>query len=358
MKLLDKLILGFTFFFTTLLLISYATPFFHPNSIPILPFFGLMYPIWVLCCVLLTIIGFIRKIPFRFVSLFILMVGFSFHFRLISINPFPPQTQVNSIKLITYNVRLFGVYDESPMEHRSQIFNLVRSEMPEIACFQEYYRQDKPTNFETYDSIIRILNAMDYHERSAHNENGRRNFGIAIFSKYPMIARGDVIFDSQGTMDFNYCIFADIVAHQDTFRIYNVHLQSIRLTEPGTENTDGVLGLMETGISKLKIAYSKRADQARKVIEHMENSPYPVVVCGDFNDTPMSYTYHQFYKKMTDGFREASWGIGSTYMGRIPAGRIDYVFHTDEVACSEFKVHNVHCSDHRPITCRLNFIKK
>ena len=277
--------------------------------------------------------------------------------RLIAFSIFNNETSENSIKLLSYNVRLFGVYDDTTTESRDNIFNLIRSEQPDVACFQEYYRQDKPTTFETYDSIRTILNSIDYHERSAHNERGNRNFGIAIFSKYPMIARGDVMFESQGTMDFNYCIFADVVCKKDTVRIYNVHLQSIRLSEPGNKESSGTLSLLKTGIKKMNSAYVKRADQARKVIEHMESSPYPIVVCGDFNDTPMSYTYHQFYKKMTDGFRESSVGIGATYIGRIPAGRIDYVFHTDELSCSNFNVHKVRFSDHRPITCTINFSK-
>lgn len=355
MNFLDKLIQVLLWFFSGILFVSYATPFFHPDSIAWLPFMGLLYPIWVFGALAITIVAFVRKIPFRFVGVFILFIGFSFHFRLIAVSIIPSETTEDSIKLLTYNVRLFGLYDDSTTNSRDQIFQLIRREDPGIACFQEYYRQDKPTNFETYDSIRRIMEAMDYHERSAHNEYGRKNFGIAIFSKYPMIARGDVMFDSQGTMDFNYCIFADIVANGDTVRVYNVHLQSIRLAEPGNNQQHGFLSILKSGIRKMNSAYSKRANQARKVIEHMESSPYPVVVCGDFNDTPMSYTYHQFYKKMTDGFREASWGIGATYIGRIPAGRIDYIFHTDELYCSDFNVHRVRYSDHRPITCHINF---
>ena len=355
MSIIDSILRLLVWFFSIILLVSYASPFFHPESISWLPFMGLMYPIWVFGAITVTIFAFIRKIPFRYVGVFVLLIGMSFHLRLIAINILHDEPPADSIKLLTYNVRLFGLYDDSTTESRDQIFKLIQQEQPTIACFQEYYRQDKPTNFETYDSIRRIMEALDYHERSAHNENGRRNFGIAIFSKYPMIARGDVMFDSQGTMDFNYCIFADIVANNDTIRIYNVHLQSIRLSEPGKDQKSGILPTLLTGINKMNIAYAKRANQARKVIEHMESSPYPVVVCGDFNDTPMSYTYHQFYKKMTDGFREASWGIGATYIGRIPAGRIDYIFHTDELYCTDFNVHNVRYSDHRPITCHLNF---
>lgn len=357
MKWFDRILAIALWISSAMLLISYASPFFHPDSIQWLPYFGLLYPIWVFACVFITGLAFLRKIPFKFIGVFVISIGFSFHIRLIAFNFTENHTSKDSIRLLTYNVRLFGLYDDSTFESRNQIFNLIRKEEPDVACFQEYYRQDKPTSFETYDSIRTIMRSIDYHERSAHNERGKRNFGIAIFSKYPMIARGDVMFENQSTLDFNYCVFADIVFKKDTFRIYNVHLQSIRLNEPGKSQEQGRLALLKTGIKKMNSAYVKRADQARKVIEHMESSPYPIVVCGDFNDTPMSYTYHQFYKKMTDGFREASFGLGATYIGRIPAGRIDYVFHTDELFCSNFIVHNVSFSDHRPISCNLNFAR-
>jgi endonuclease/exonuclease/phosphatase family metal-dependent hydrolase len=90
------------------------------------------------------------------------------------------------------------------------------------------------------------------------------------------------------------------------------------------------------------LAYLKQLEQTK-----------PVLVCGDFNDTPMSYTYNQFQNKLTDGFREASWGLGSTYNGRIPAGRIDYIFRSEGIECSDFKIFQNNFSDHKPIRCRI-----
>jgi endonuclease/exonuclease/phosphatase family metal-dependent hydrolase len=335
------------------LVFGYCAPYFHPDTVPFLPFFGLSYPIWVLVVILFTFFWFFKKSNWKYICLILLVIGIKFHLRLVGLSFFQGSPAKNSIYIMSYNVRLFGLYDDSTTASRDHIFQFLRAEQPDVACFQEYYRQDKPTEFETFDSIKTILKSVDYHERSAHNENGRRNFGIAIFSKYPMIARGDVIFESQSMMDFNYCIFADIVAHSDTFRIYNVHLQSIRLSETGEKTDLGRIEKLRVGFRKMQTASSKRADQARKVIEHMESSPYPVLVCGDFNDTPMSYTYNQFQNKLTDGFREASWGLGSTYNGRIPAGRIDYIFRSEGIECSDFKIFQNNFSDHKPIRCRI-----
>jgi endonuclease/exonuclease/phosphatase family metal-dependent hydrolase len=99
--------------------------------------------------------------------------------------------------------------------------------------------------------------------------------------------------------------------------------------------------------------FPKRAYQAQRVMEHVETSPYPVIVCGDFNDTPLSYTYNQFNKSLIDAFRNCSSGIGPTYIGRVPAGRIDYIFHSKSLNSMEFKIQEGEYSDHRAVSCRI-----
>jgi len=340
--------------FSALLLTSLGAPYFHPKTIPFLPFIGLLFPIWTLLTLILTLGLYFKKNRFYYWGIFMLLVCSSFLIKIVGLTFFEFSSPKSPIKLMSYNVRLFGLYDDSTTETRDKIFQFIRTENPDIAFFQEYYRQDKPTKFVTYDSISAILKSKDYHERSAHNNKGHRNFGVSIFSRFPMIARGDVMFESQGLMDFNFCIFADIVANHDTFRVYNVHLQSIRLSEPGNKSVQpGFFSNLRIGMRKMRIAYEKRADQARKVLEHMESSPYPVILCGDFNDTPISYTYEQFNKSLSDAFLASSWGLGSTYIGKIPAGRIDYIFHSESISSYKFKVHNVSYSDHRPITCQI-----
>jgi endonuclease/exonuclease/phosphatase family metal-dependent hydrolase len=186
---------------------------------------------------------------------------------------------------------------------------------------------------------------------------------VAILSKYPVIAKGDVIFETQGEKDFNYCIFVDVVKNQDKFRIYNVHLQSIKLQQDdysefnGSEKETQKPNVLRLMIDKLRVAYPKRAEQARTVVEHMKNSPYAIVVCGDFNDTPLSYAYNQFDRLLVDAFRNTSFGIGSTYVGRIPAGRIDYIFHSNELNSANFTIQDVPQSDHRAISCSIYFKK-
>jgi endonuclease/exonuclease/phosphatase family metal-dependent hydrolase len=290
-------------------------------------------------------------------------MGGSLHFRSFSITFYEDEPGKNKLKVTSYNVRLFDIYNpnfESALSRRNQIFEFLRKNDADIICLQEYYRQEKPTKFETLDSLFSIVgNSKFYHERTAFNRHANQNFGIAMFSKYEIIAKGDVRFHTQGKDDFNYCIYADIVKEKDTFRIYNVHLQSIRLSNA----YDGDAKLAEQidekktmfGVyNKLKVAFLDRADQARTVIEHVNSSPYSTIVCGDFNDTPMSYTYNIFNRKLIDAFRNTSSGIGSTYIGKIPAGRIDYIFHSADLKSNKFEIQQEELSDHRAISCIIS----
>lgn len=290
-------------------------------------------------------------------------MGGKLHFRMLAFTFTDSKKLKTELKILSYNVRLFDVYNpnlEDGLTTRNQIFQFLRSESPDVVCFQEFYSQDKPTRFETMDSLFNIMGTHIYHQRSAYKRIARQNFGIAMFSKYPMIAQGDVMFETQGAQDFNYCIYADIVKDLDTFRIYNVHLQSIKLQSDyySQQNGDPTNNLTEESAikliyRKLQSAYVKRADQARRVVNHIQTSPYPTIVCGDFNDTPMSYTYNQFNRNLIDAFRNTSFGIGATYAGKMPAGRIDYIFHTPDLESYDFKIQDQILSDHRAITCKI-----
>lgn len=348
------------------LLLAYLCPFVHPASFWPLPFFGLAYPVIMIFTFLFLIYWGIRKSRWFFLVLIVILIGGKLHFRTISM-PFglealPTDSETETLKLLSYNVRLFDLYnyEENKYANRNAIFNFLQEKDADVVCFQEFYQQDRPTVFPTRDTLITLLNAKYYHERYSHKLSGRQNFGIAMFSKYPMIARGDVIFEDLENKDNNYCIYADIVKGKDTLRIYNVHLQSIKFQKDdyalfGNQNmTAGEQkSTFRLLLDKLRIAYPKRADQAKKVVEHMEQSPYPVLVCGDFNDTPMSYSYNTFVSRYTDAFRNSSSGLGITYAGKVPAGRIDYIFHSKEIHSSNFQVQKAVFSDHRAISCEV-----
>lgn len=348
------------------LILSYLCPFVHPSSFRFIPFFGLAYPIIIISALIFLVFWAFMRSRWFFIVLGVIALGGTLHFRTLSITIDEPKPQKDAEvwKIMSYNVRLFDVYNPSLEERnrsRNAIIAYVHKVDPDIICFQEFYHQDKPTAFSTRDTLMELGNYDYYHERYSHKFTGRQNFGICMLSKYPIIAKGDVMFPNYAKSD-NYCIFADITKGKDTFRVYNIHLQSIKLQQDdyavfGDEKQQQQAGAEKSTIrlliEKLQIAYPNRAEQALRVTEHLNSSPYPIIICGDFNDTPLSYVYHCFNKELTDAYRETSSGIGVTYAGKIPAGRIDYIFHTDDLAARNFVIQQDAASDHYAISCEI-----
>lgn len=346
------------------LLLAYLAPYVRPQTIRILPFFGLTYPIFICLALVLLIYWAFARSRWFFYILVAILFGGNLHFRTLSIDfsDDKPETEDASWSVMSYNVRLFDVYNSSTTDRnksRDSIVSYIQRINPDVVCFQEFFHQDKPSAFSTRDTLIDLMDYKYYHERYSHRIRNRQNFGICMLSKYPIIAKGDVMFENFKTTD-NYCIYADVVKGSDTIRFYDIHLQSIKLQQEDYElfgeknkQAGGKKSTVRLLIDKLRIAYPARAEQAERVVEHMKTSPYPVVVCGDFNDTPMSYVYNQFNTDLVDSYRETTTGIGVTYVGRVPAGRIDYIFHSGDLGAYDFGIQTAAFSDHRAVHCKI-----
>lgn len=346
----------------TSLIFAYLAPFVHPKTVSWLPFFGLGYGIIISFNLLLLVLWTFLRSRWAFLFLGIIALGGKLHFRTFAFGSQSESVPGTSFHIMSYNVRLFDLYNtinNKSQETKHSIFRYLKEKDPDIVCFQEFYHQDPPTNFVTKDSLLLLLKTKDYHERYAHKMYGRQNFGIAMFSKYPMIEKGFVNFPNQDS-SYNYCIYADIIKNNDTCRVYNIHLQSIRLQKDDyalfnaeeqsvAEQSSNSFKLVQ----KIRRAYPLRATQAALIVEHIDRSPYPVIVCGDFNDTPLSYTYNLFASRLTDAFRQTSKGLGITYAGRIPVGRIDYIFHTPTLRSHQFHLQTEPLSDHYAIDCQI-----
>ncbi|MEJ6505824.1 MAG: endonuclease/exonuclease/phosphatase family protein [Crocinitomicaceae bacterium] len=349
-------------FFGTCLIISYFTPFINPTDCTMLPFFGLAFPVLLFINTVLFIVWLSKRDSWLWLPAVILVIGIPFQMKIFSVSIVTNEAPkgASQWKVMSYNVHLFDLYNpdfRAALKTRDLIFNFIRKEAPDVLCLQEYYKQKKPTKFNTLDSIKSIMDSDLYHEKGISLSKSRQNFGVAIFSKYPIINRGDVEHQTADNNSNNYCIYVDLVKGTDTIRFYNVHLQSIKLEANVYKNTSKKKGKndpsksLKRGFQKLKSAFSIRAKQSEAVSKHIKTSPYPVIVTGDFNDTPMSYTYHKFEYQLTDAFLNTSSGFGATYIGLLPAGRIDYIFHSKELNSSNFKIQEAELSDHRAISC-------
>lgn len=355
MKKLVRIILYSLFVLLVLLLIlSYASVYISPQKIWVLAFFGLAYPYILIANIIILIIILLRKKwKLAAVSGIFILIGYNHFSNYVNFTLFNNTPPENSIQVLSYNVRYFDLYNWTDnIKTRNKIIDYLKEKDADILCFQEFYT-DREKEFATTDDLIKILSAKNYYDRYTATAYQRHSFGIATFTKYPIANKGMVnLPDSE-----NICIYTDLVVDQDTIRVYNCHLESIRFGEEHYKFIDELqFDINERQIegarslaNKMKQAYMKRAEQAEIIAEHIQESPFPVILCGDFNDTPVSYTYHTISNGLYDAFAESGVGFAKSYAGELPALRIDYILHSKEFNSYGFDHGTEPLSDHFPV---------
>jgi len=361
-KLLSRLLFLVNCGFAFALLASYTATWISPIDFWPLAFFGISYPFILLGNVLFLVFWLWRgKRKNALISSLSFLIGLAFFFDFFQISLFDGAEDENNtqIKVMSYNVRLFDFYNFTENKNtRNEIIAELQEVDPDIMCFQEFYHTDQVGRFTTRDTIVPLLRTKNVHEHYTHEMRGKQYFGVVTMSSYPMINKGNIPFENDPN---NFCIFSDLKIGNDTLRVYNTHLASIRFGHDDYSFVDQISqgngGNLKSGsrqiAARLKRAFVKRAHQVHKIMEHVKASPYPVLLCGDFNDTPISYCYAQFDDVLTDAFTKSGNGTGATYIGKFPSFRIDYIFHDPKLNSYDFEVREAKLSDHHAIQCTL-----
>lgn len=273
-----------------------------------------------------------------------------------------PAPAAQSLTVMSYNVSQFGLYREKDSKYNRQaMFALIKKQEPDIACFQDFYTSERKNDFNNREDISREMKMPFRFFSSDFNRNGMQHWGSIIFSKYPIIA-SDKVKMSMGPLSESL-IYADIVKDDDTIRIVNMHLESYRFNEKDYTDIRKIKNQEDTGlvatkniIQKMREAYIRRSQQADIVGNFIRQSPYPVIVCGDFNDTPASYTYFTIKGNLQDAFLNKGWGVGRTFNGIAPTLRIDYVFASTDFKVNSFRRIISDLSDHYPVIANLSLV--
>jgi endonuclease/exonuclease/phosphatase family metal-dependent hydrolase len=248
-------------------------------------------------------------------------------------------------------VRLFNFFEKESAGSEGRIIEFLKNQKPDLVCLQEFFVNGIPAKKEA--EIIKNLGGKYYSHMKLTGRGKNRYYGIITLSRYPIVRKGEIIHPASSSLS----IFTDIVIDRDTFRIFNNHLQSFRskaiersfleeITGPGE---DVAFNQVKSISSSLRKGFIQRALQASAVKLKIDESPYPVIVSGDFNDTPVSYSYRKMRKGLNDSFVISGYGAGFTYKGKYPANRIDYILFDNALESRGFDVFRVKYSDHYPV---------
>ena len=332
------------------LLLAYLSIYVNPATTALPALFGLAYPYIAAANIVMVLIWLVLRRWYALLSAIAIAVGFGYIHNFIRFTNQGTEEH-HDLKLMSYNIRLFNIYEESEKNTHRKMLQLLMKEDPGILCLQEYFVKGAPAAGER--KLKEALGGKLYTHFKLVKSGSASHYGIATITRYPILYRGDVVHPGSSSLT----IFTDVIVDTDTFRIYNNHLQSFRLRRVEGNLLSELAGEVQgrsmdniTGIYRsLTQGFASRALQVDRVRRHIETSPYPVIVTGDFNDTPISYTYRTMRRGLKDAFVEAGYGAGFTYKGKYPPNRIDYILYNEEFHCNDFDIVKARYSDHYPI---------
>ena len=327
-----------------------VSPAWVPWLAPAAYVYGLAYP-------LLAVGTVWRLTSFRWLKslgpLAVLLLTWPSFSHVFSVGLSKPDVAVSedSFEVTTFNVRRLDEFEWLDGDQTREDIATWLAEQPDgIWCFQEFPKRGKATLRSAGFSWLKPRRRLFTWPREA---------GPALASSYPVKDWTTYMFEDEGA-GRGRVLQADVETPAGMVRVFNVHLQSLHFdhadydaVEEGPSREEGarLWGLI-TNASKA------RALQAQELVRRMEESPYPVIVAGDFNDTPMSYAMHALRgSRVEDTFVAASWGPGGTHLGAIPGLRIDGILADTTLQCVSHDTHRVELSDHRPVTAVLQAIR-
>jgi endonuclease/exonuclease/phosphatase family metal-dependent hydrolase len=333
------------------------------HQIWFLSFLGLGFP-YLLITNFLFFIGWIFAKKWWFlISFFSILINFKNIKSSVAFHTNIDQTNVSDcIKVMSFNVRVFDLYEyDENKNNLNRMIDFIKSNHPHIICIQEFYCSESYKQ-KPYNTIKRLTDSVGYKYFHFYNSSTLRqtdHWGMAIFSDFPIKQSADIDF---GIHTENAACYSDIEIQNKIYRIINTHLQSVYFGRRDYQYLDNIkleddkdINAGKRILRKLKRGYVRRANQADRVSKLVDESPYPIILCGDFNDTPASYAYHTIGKNLNDNFLQSGFGFGSTYVSRFPFLRIDYIFTDKKIKIKKFETLNQRAlSDHYPIMSWLN----
>ena len=327
-------------------------------------FLGLLAPYIVIAQLLLFIFWLLAKPSLSLIPLFTLAIGWETLFSLVAWHPGMNMAQKkkdNICRVISWNVKGFnGNQATSTLKLRTQdIAYSIQKWNPDIICMQEYNTNDRPNDIANHATYFNKNYPYNYFSKDIQIADKSYFLGCIIFSKYPIIKAQRIAYTNQESL-----IYVDLLRGDDTIRVFTTHLASYRFKQNDFIALEATAQANSIDISgkkgvlrKMRTAFVERAVQAQIVKKYLDESPYPSIITGDFNDVPSSYTYKTIRGDWSDSFLEKGFGIGASYLGISPTLRIDYILSNAYWKTKGWESLDENLSDHHMIMADLQLIK-
>ncbi|MET0635118.1 MAG: endonuclease/exonuclease/phosphatase family protein [Chitinophagaceae bacterium] len=318
---------------------------------------GYVFPFLLLVIFFIILVLAIRRSRWVIVPVLVLLLGwqqiravFAFHFFTKS---FASSKPAGTLRVMLWNVSAWDqvpVSGKDTLSYRNQMMEVVDQLQADVLCLQEFF---EPNNSRHFSSNIAVLKEKGYLYHHFYPKSvtysGRRLVGMIILSKFPIVDSSTVKFEN--TPHSEGLISADIRVNDQVIRVFSTHLESSRT---GGRGAASAVGKAKNVVSRLKLAYSYRTTQALLVRKTIDQSPHPVVVCGNLGDLPNSYAYFKVGENLQDAFLKKGAGFGRTFRFLSPTVRVDYIFADKKFAVDQFNIPDVIYSDHYPLIADLH----
>lgn len=342
-----------------LLLVAAYSPYIRPEAHPVASCFGLTFPVFALANAGFLLFWLLIR---RYKVALFPLVGFllccpqvrtylpvNFH-----TDPLPE----GSCKILSYNV--MGFNGTRKQEGGNPILTYLKESGADILCLQEYATGTSGRHL-TQKDVEQALHDYPYHRITPVGNNKGHSNKIACYSKFPILSARTLNYESE----YNGSVLYEVKWGEDTLTLINNHLESNKLTkedkvvyeemlrDPEKEKVKSGARLL---IRKLAEASALRAPQADTIACEIARSPHPyIVVCGDFNDTPISYTHHTIAHRLNDAFTRSGRGLGISYNQNKFYFRIDNILVSKNLCTYNCTVdRRIKESDHYPIWCHVS----
>lgn len=340
-----RLLAGLNSLFALLLLISYLAFYIPPSPGWFFGLLGLAYPVLLIGNAAFVVVWVVFRKKYILISLITILMGWNHIGRHVGLG-IQERKKDDGIKVMSYNIQ-GNRYRPHSGELLKELTVYLNEKKPKIICLQEFFLKDKQLK----DFLANLQ--LQGHEPTISPPH---THGLLTYTSLPVMRSGGV--KSGG--DY-FAIYHDMLLKEDTVRVYNMQLASIHLQQEkelfdqersweSTKSRRRILSMFR----KFNLAYTQRTSEVEILKKHIAGCDYPVILCGDFNDTPLSYTYRKLSQNMQDPFRGRGSGFGNTHNENLPPIRIDYILHDETFDTEYYSIDKPNLSDHFPVIVVLS----